>query len=96
MVSGAAWPGASSGCSGPTVCPSVLVEDVKLSLLDDNRHTHPVDEFIYLLTTSCWKRTCLLSNQVCLCLLRYLGCTFPLQNYSSLFSYSSKHITYIL
>jgi len=51
IVSGAARPGGSSGCSGPTVRPSVLVKDVKLALLDENRHTHTADEFIKLVTT---------------------------------------------
>jgi len=50
-VSGAARPGDSSGCSGPTVCPSVLVEDVKLALLDEKRHTHPADELKKVVTT---------------------------------------------
>jgi len=50
-VSGAARPGDNGGCSGPTVCPSVLVEDEELALLDENRYTHPADEFIKLVTT---------------------------------------------
>jgi len=30
---------------------SVLVEDWKLALLDENRHAHPADEIISLVTT---------------------------------------------
>jgi len=52
----AARPGDSSGCSRPTVCPYVLVEDVKFALLDENRHTHPADEFIKLITTYILKK----------------------------------------
>jgi len=52
----AAQPGDSNGCSGPTVCPSVLVEYVKLAPLDENRHTHPADEFIKLGTTCILKK----------------------------------------
>jgi len=50
-VSGAARLGDSSGCSGPTVCPTMLVEDVKHALLDENCRTHPAAEFIKLVTT---------------------------------------------
>jgi len=34
----------------------VLVEDVKLALLDENRHAHPADEFIKLITTYILKK----------------------------------------